>query len=73
MLVQTLSNTVANGRRGRRSMVTYWAMEGFQGMLWHQKPLTDPVMLRAIAVQWGFVVIASFAAVQLWRRRFLGT
>ena len=27
----------------------------------------------AMAVQWGFVVIASFAAVRLWRRRFLGT
>ncbi len=56
-----------------RSTLTFWAMEGFQGMFWHQKPLTDPVMLRAMAVQWGFVVIASFAAVRLWRRRFLGT
>jgi len=56
-----------------RSTLTYWAMEGFQGMFWHQKSLTDPVMLRAIAVQWGFVLVASLLAVRLWRRRFLGT
>lgn len=56
-----------------RSTLTYWAMEGFQGMFWHQKSLTDPVMLRAIAVQWGFVAVAAFVAVQLWRRRFVGT
>ena len=56
-----------------RSTLTYWAMEAFQGMFWHQKSLTDPVMLRAIAVQWGFVAVAAFVAVQLWRRRFVGT
>lgn len=56
-----------------RSTLTYWAMEGFQGMFWHQKSLTDPVMLRAMAVQWGFVLVAGFLSVRLWRKRFLGT
>ncbi|MEO6594757.1 MAG: ABC transporter permease [Planctomycetota bacterium] len=55
-----------------KSTLTHWAMSGFQGMLWHQKAFTDPVLLRAIAVQWGFVVVAAFAAWGLWRRRFVG-
>ena len=56
-----------------RSTLTYWAMEGFQGMLWHQKSLTDPIMLRAMGVLWGFVAVASALSWRLWRRRFVGT
>jgi ABC-2 type transport system permease protein len=56
-----------------RSTLTFWAMEGFQGMFWHQKSWTDPVMLRAMGVLWGFVVIASGLSWRLWRRRFVGT
>ncbi|MBK8099460.1 MAG: hypothetical protein IPK26_20315 [Planctomycetes bacterium] len=44
-------------------------MSGFQGMFWHQKAWTDPVLLRAIAVQWGFVVVAGGLALAIWRRR----
>ncbi len=51
--------------------LTHWAMEGFQGMFWHQKSIADPVMLRAVAVQWAFVAVAAIAAWQLWRRRFV--
>ncbi len=51
--------------------LTHWAMTGFQGMFWHQKAITDPVMLRAIAVQWGFVVVAAAVAWRLWQRRFV--
>jgi len=56
-----------------RSTLTFWAMEGFQGMFWHQKSFMDPVMLRAMGVQWGFVVLAAVLSWRLWRRRFLGT
>ena len=56
-----------------RSTLTYWAMEAFQGMFWHQKSWLDPVMLRALAVQWGFVVIAAAVSWRLWRNRFVGT
>jgi ABC-2 type transport system permease protein len=56
-----------------RSTLTYWAMEGFQGMFWHQKSWTDPVMLRSMGVLWGFVVIAGGLSWRLWRRRFVGT
>jgi ABC-2 type transport system permease protein len=51
--------------------LTHWAMSGLQGMFWHQKSFTDPVLLRAIAVQWGFVVVATALAWRLWRRRFV--
>jgi ABC-2 type transport system permease protein len=52
--------------------LTHWAMSGFQGMFWSQKAFTDPALLRAIAVQWGFVVVASALAWRLWQRRFAG-
>jgi ABC-type multidrug transport system permease subunit len=52
------------------STITHWAMTGFQGMFWHQKAWTDPVVLRAIAVQWGFVVVATLLAWRLWQRRY---
>ena len=50
--------------------LTHWAMTGFQGMFWHQKGVLDPTMLRAIAVQWGFVAVATLLAWRVWRRRF---
>ncbi|HEX5051219.1 MAG TPA: ABC transporter permease [Planctomycetota bacterium] len=55
-----------------KATLTHWAMTGFQGMFWHQKAFTDPVLLRAIAVQWGFVIVAALAAWRLWLRRFVG-
>lgn len=51
--------------------LTHWAMSGFQGMFWRQQAFTEPVMLRAIAVQWAFVVVATFAAWKLWQRRYV--
>lgn len=54
-----------------RATLTHWAMTGFQGMFWSQKAFTDPTMLRALAVQWGFVVAASWLAWRLWQRRFV--
>lgn len=52
--------------------LTHWAMSGFQGMFWNQKAITDPVLLRAIAVQWGFVAVATLLAWRSWQRRFAG-
>lgn len=56
-----------------KATLTYWAMEGFQSMFWSQKSLADPIILRAVAVQWGFVVVLSGLSWRLWRRRFIGT
>jgi ABC-2 type transport system permease protein len=55
-----------------RATITHWAMTGFQGMFWSQKSFTDPVLLRAIAVQWAFAIVAAGVAWRLWRRRFVG-
>jgi ABC-2 type transport system permease protein len=55
-----------------KATITHWAMSGFQGMFWHQKSFLDPVLLRAIAVQWAFAAVAAAAAARLWHRRFLG-
>ncbi len=53
------------------STLTHWAMTGYQGMFWSQKHFTDPLLLRTIAVQWGFVVVGAFAAWRIWRARYL--
>lgn len=50
--------------------ITHWAMTGFQGMFWNQKAFTDPVLLRAVLVQWSFALAAGFAAWRVWQRRF---
>ena len=51
--------------------LTHWAMSAFQGMFWHQKAWSDPVLLRAIGVQWAFVLAGAFAAARIWKWRYL--
>jgi len=36
----------------------YWAMKGFQGIFWFQKPLTEQLGLLAIVLLWGVGFIA---------------
>ncbi len=54
-----------------RCSLAYWAMEGYQGMFWHQLPWTDAKMLTAVAVQWAFVVLGAIAALILYQRRYV--
>jgi ABC-type multidrug transport system permease subunit len=51
--------------------LTHWAMSGFQALFWRQQAWSDPAVLRAIGVQWGFVVLAAGLTWRLWRRRYL--
>jgi ABC-2 type transport system permease protein len=51
--------------------ITHWAMSGFQGMFWSQQAWTDPVLLRAIGVQWAFTAVAIALAWRTWRGRYL--
>ncbi|MFH0944724.1 MAG: ABC transporter permease [Planctomycetota bacterium] len=60
------------GEIATRCTLTFWAMSGFQGMLWYGKPWSDPAMLTDISVLLGFGVVASLAAVALFRRRYVG-
>lgn len=50
--------------------ITHWAMSGLQAMFWNQKAWSDPVVLRAIAVQWGFALVAGGLAWRVWQKRF---
>ena len=59
------------GELATRCTLTFWAMSGFQGMLWHGKSWTDPAMLTDIGVLLGFGVVASLGAVALFRRRYV--
>ncbi len=53
-----------------KSMMTYWAMSGFQGMLWNQLDLTSGKMLYAIAWQWGWASLLVGLAVYFFKRNF---
>ncbi len=49
---------------------TYWAMSGFQGMLWNQLSWSSEKLLLAIAVQWGWALALSVLSVWLFRRNY---
>ncbi len=52
------------------STLTWWAMNGMQGMLWYGKSWTDPSMLIDIGILLGFAAVALTAAFALFRRRY---
>ena len=54
-----------------RCTLTWWAMSGFQGLLWYGKSWTDPGLLRDVGVLLGFGVLASLVALRLFRRRYV--
>lgn len=51
--------------------LTWWAMNGYQQMLWNQAGFTDWAVLQSILVMLAFTAVASFLAWVLYRRRFL--
>lgn len=53
-----------------KSTMTYWAMTGFQTMLWNQQGWLDEKILIALCWQWGWAVLLSFAALFFYRRNF---
>lgn len=54
-----------------KSTMTYWAMEGFQGMLWSGMSWLEPKMLKAIGIQWLWTGILSGLSVYWFRRNYL--
>lgn len=54
-----------------KSTMTYWAMSGFQGMLWNQLAFYEPNMLIALAWQWAWILALGTASVLLYRRNYL--
>jgi ABC-2 type transport system permease protein len=55
-----------------RSTLTWWAMQGFNQMLWHQASWYQPPVLQALGVQWLFATVAAVLAWRLYRRRYVG-
>jgi ABC-2 type transport system permease protein len=53
-----------------KSMMTYWAMSGFQGMLWNQLDLTNSKMQIALAWQWGWALVLMSLAIYFFRRNY---
>jgi ABC-2 type transport system permease protein len=53
-----------------KSTMTYWAMSGFQGMLWNQLPWYTSKTLTAIGFQWAWAVSFTVLAVFFFRRNF---
>lgn len=53
-----------------KSTMTYWAMTGFQGMLWNQLPWYAAKTLTAIGYQWAWAFSFTVLAVIFFRRNF---
>lgn len=51
--------------------LTYWAMDAFQGMLWHGRHWTDPATLRSLGVLLGFAAVAAAVSRHLFQKRFV--
>lgn len=53
-----------------KSMMTYWAMSGFQGMLWNQLDLSSSKIQIALAWQWTWVIVLMSLACFMFRRNY---
>lgn len=53
-----------------KSMMTYWAMEGMQGMLWNNLSLMDWKIQFALFVQWLWTIALSGLSVYFFRKNY---
>ena len=53
-----------------KSTMTYWAMEGMQGMLWNNLGLSDKKILFALGVQWFWAIGLSTLSVYYFRKNY---
>lgn len=53
-----------------KSTMTYWAMSGFQGMLWNQLHWTSDKLLFALGCQWFWALLFACLSVILYRRNY---
>lgn len=53
-----------------RGVPTFWAMTGFQGMLWNNLDWLNPKMLQAVGIQWVFVAVMGSLSVYFFRRNY---
>jgi ABC-2 type transport system permease protein len=53
-----------------KSMMTYWAMSGFQGMLWNQLDLSSSKIQIALGWQWAWAIVLMALAMVMFRRNY---
>ncbi len=53
-----------------KSMMTYWAMEGLQGMLWNNLGLFDAKVLTALGIQWIWAGVLGALSIFFYRRNY---
>lgn len=53
-----------------KSTMTYWAMTGFQGMLWSQLPWYASKTLTALGWQWAWTIGLTLLSIYFFRRNF---
>lgn len=53
-----------------KSMMTYWAMTGFQSMLWNNLSFADSRIWTAVAIQWVWAIGLAGLAVHFFRKNF---
>ncbi|MDA9857855.1 ABC transporter permease [Rubripirellula sp.] len=53
-----------------RSTMTYWAMTGFQNMLWNQLSWHDTKVLQALGWQWCWAAVLTLGAIIFFRRNY---
>ncbi len=53
-----------------KSTMTYWAMSGFQGMLWNQLEWNSSRILVAISWQVGWICVFTLLSIYFFRRNF---
>jgi hypothetical protein len=51
-------------------MMTYWAMSGFQGMLWNQLDLSSSKIQIALGWQWVWAIVLMALAMVMFRRNY---
>ena len=64
MNLPTLLDTVC------KSTMTYWAMSGYQGMLWNQLAWTSSKLLVALSWQIGWIVVFTALSIYFFRRNY---
>jgi ABC-2 type transport system permease protein len=53
-----------------KSMMTYWAMEGMQGMLWNNLSVMDGKIQFALGIQWLWTIVLSGLSIYFFRKNY---
>jgi len=69
--IQQMSNMPLVMELTCKSTMTYWAMNGFQGMLWSSLGCFDTKIMLSVAVLWTWTLGLTTASIYLFRRNYV--